>query len=314
MMSGREKKIFNKPIEYDMISIKDIVVKKEYYPRINLDEATIARYQEQYELGESLPPLIIQKERHILIDGLHRLEAQKRLGWEEIEVELRDITEDEIYLTSIELNRRHGLPFSMEDRDEQIRKMRFEFDPPSTYIEIGQRVGLSMSRVGEICREMEFKINGTIIPKVDIRRSITPKEAGEIQERLDAGESTSDVAKDYPVGESRISQLKKEPRRAKPYKDKKTKKLSQMPRSWIRRNIEKRFKANNPMADIQEIDFTSHLTVNDFDSYHDLIGEMKKIHPEYEWYYPEERPLFNKYYNLPSFFVFEKSIEIRVNL
>ena len=73
------------------MNINEIVVKYEYYPRITLNEYTITQYKEQYELGESLPPLVIQKEKHILIDGFHRLEAQKRLGWEETEVELRDI-------------------------------------------------------------------------------------------------------------------------------------------------------------------------------------------------------------------------------
>ena len=42
------------------MKIKDIVVKKEYSPRINLNEETITRYKEQYELGESLPPLVVQ--------------------------------------------------------------------------------------------------------------------------------------------------------------------------------------------------------------------------------------------------------------
>ena len=215
-------------IVYDKMNLKDIVVKKEYFPRINLNEDTIARYKEQYELGESLPPLVVQKENHILIDGFHRFEALKRLGWEETDVELRDIPEDEIYLLSIELNRRHGLPFSVEDRNEQIRRLRFERTPPLTYEEIGKRVGLSTSRIGEICRDMEFKINGTIIPKVDVRRNLTIEEDEEIQDRLEAGESTSDIAKDYPVGDSRISQKKKEPRKSKSYKMPKQKTLSQM--------------------------------------------------------------------------------------
>lgn len=296
------------------MNIKDIVVDYDYFSRVALDEDTIARYQEQYELGETLPPLVVQKVKHILIDGFHRHEAQKRLGWEETEVEFRDIPEDEIYLTSIELNLRHGLPFSIEDRNEQIRRMRFEFDPPLTYEEIGKRVGLSTSRVGEICRE-EFKINDTINTKVDARSKITPEETEEIQDRLEAGEPTSKIAEDYPVSESRVSQLKKDPRKLKSYEMTKQKTLSQMPKSWIRRRLVKRFKANNPLADSQEIDFDAYLLVNDYEFYHDLIGEYEQAYPQYEWRYPKEKEMFGlNEHGYPFEMVYDKSIEIRLKL
>jgi len=197
------------------LKIDEITVRIEYLPRKTLDIETIERYKEAYDIGEKLPPIVVQKEKKILIDGFHRFEAQKRLGYDNIEIDLMDIPEDEIYLTSIELNRRHGLPFSREDRDEQIRKLRFERAPPLTYEKIGKAVGRSTSRVGEICREMEFKINGPINTIVDARNKITPEQTEEIQDRLEAGEPTSEVAKDYPVGESRVSQLKKRPKTKK---------------------------------------------------------------------------------------------------
>ena len=301
-------------IVFNNMNIKDIVVKKEYFPRINLNEETIARYQEIYELGESLPPIIVQKEKKILIDGFHRLEAQKRLGYEDVDVHLMDIPEDAIYLKSIELNRQHGLPFSREDRNTQIRKLRFETTPPLTYEEIGKAVVLSTSRVGEICRDMEFNINGTINAKVDLRSNLTPQENEEIQDRVEAGESTSKIAQDYPVGDSRISQKKKSPRKPKPKMIKKQKTLSQMPIQWTRRSLEKRFRANNPRADWQEIDFDANLNIHDEEFYHDLVESFRKIYPQYEWYYPKERPPFNQYYNISPEEVYHTSIDIALKL
>ena len=152
-----------------MMKIKDIVVKMEYYPRIGLDEETVARYQELYKMGVELPPILIQKKGRMPIDGYHRLEAQDRLGREEVAVVFEDIPESEIYLRSIRINNRHGRPFSGEDKYGQIRKLRFETTPSLTYEEISKEVLLSISRVGEICRdiwkemESEFIINGNII-------------------------------------------------------------------------------------------------------------------------------------------------------
>jgi len=298
-----------------MMKIKDIVVKMEYYPRIGLDEETVARYQELYKMGIKLPPILIQKKGLIAIDGLHRLEAQDRLGREEVAVVFEDIPESEIYITSIRINIPHGKAFSREDTKKQIRHLRFEITSSLTHEEISKAVLLSTSRVGEICREIwkemesEFMINGSINAKVDGRRNITLEETREIQDRVDDGELQKEVAKDYPVGDSWVSQLVKKPRIPKPYKTGRGRSLSQMPRKWIRRWIEKRFRANNPRADFQEVDFDGHFST-DAESYHDLVDNFRTAYPQFEWLYPNERPLFNIQCNIPPELIFGKSIEI----
>ena len=87
-----------------------------------------------------------------------------------------------------------------------------------------------------------------------------------------------------------------------------------MPRSWIRRDLKKRFTANNPLADFQEIDFGAHYTPRDFDSYHDLVDNFSKEYPQYEWHYPKERPPFNQYYNISPEEVYHTSIDIKLKL
>lgn len=264
------------------LKITEIKVEMKYLPRIKLDLDTIERYKEAYEICEDLPPLVVQKENHILIDGFHRFEAQKRLGYENVEVILMDIPEDEIYVTSIKCNRRHGLPFSREDRDAQIRNLRFETTPPLTYEEIGKAVLLSTSQIGAICREMQFKINGAINTKVDLRDKLTPEETEEIQDRLDVGEPTSGVAKDYPVSAGRVSQLKKSPRIKKSRPSRQNRPL---PTKLSIYHLKRRFTKLNPLADSQEIDWSS---IDSELIYEEVVHDLSKEYPDYKWYPPEE--------------------------
>ena len=77
----------------------------------HLDEDAVARYQELYEEGKG-KPLTVQKGTLVLIDGYHRLEAAKRAGLEEIEVEEIDVPDDlsSQLVAAYRANRDHGVP------------------------------------------------------------------------------------------------------------------------------------------------------------------------------------------------------------
>ncbi|RLI36239.1 hypothetical protein DRO66_06005 [Candidatus Bathyarchaeota archaeon] len=62
-----------------IINLKDIKVLKNYSPRKEVNSEAITNYKENYELGDNLPSLIIQKEEKILVDGFHRYYALKEL-------------------------------------------------------------------------------------------------------------------------------------------------------------------------------------------------------------------------------------------
>lgn len=76
----------------------------------------------------------------------------------------------------------------------------------------------------------------------------------------------------------------------------------------------KRFKANNPLADSQEIDFDAHLVVDDYDFYHDLLQEYEKAYPEHEWRYPKEREMFGESHGISLDVVYERALSIEIRL
>lgn len=72
------------------VRIRDIIVRREINPRFELDPD----YIEELKATDHWPVLVVNRDM-ILIDGFHRLEAAKRRGDEEIEVEVRDTEKDD---------------------------------------------------------------------------------------------------------------------------------------------------------------------------------------------------------------------------
>jgi ParB-like chromosome segregation protein Spo0J len=102
------------------IKISDVVLRTDLYPRQEADNKKIQEYSENTEL---LPPIIINQD-NILIDGLHRLRANKQAGNTEIEVIVeKTASENEIYLRAIETNATHGLQLSMKDKQSVAIKL-----------------------------------------------------------------------------------------------------------------------------------------------------------------------------------------------
>ncbi|MBF0555850.1 MAG: helix-turn-helix domain-containing protein [Nitrospirae bacterium] len=87
------------------IAIKDIVYREDLYPRQEVDNNLIEKYQQSVEL---LPPIKINQV-NILIDGRHRWNAHQRAGATSIKAEIIQ-TESEAHLEILayELNSLHG--------------------------------------------------------------------------------------------------------------------------------------------------------------------------------------------------------------
>jgi hypothetical protein len=83
-------------------------------PRLSgIDSAHVIRLA---ECGGDLPPIMVHRHTMRIIDGMHRLHAALRNGWEAIDAVFFDGTEDEAFIRAVELNVKHGLPLSMNDR------------------------------------------------------------------------------------------------------------------------------------------------------------------------------------------------------
>jgi len=100
--------------------ILDIVVRKDLYPRFEVDQRKVQEYSENIE---RLPPIVINQD-NILIDGLHRIKAHKESRLTEIEAKVEQTkSDDEIYLRAIELNATHGLQLSYKDKQSIAVKL-----------------------------------------------------------------------------------------------------------------------------------------------------------------------------------------------
>ncbi len=95
------------------IDINKVKINKDIYPRTKPDTETILRYRMNVD---NLPPILLAKKDHTLIDGYHTLMAHRDEGREEIEYEIIDIPENKYFEESIRRNVRHGLQLSREEK------------------------------------------------------------------------------------------------------------------------------------------------------------------------------------------------------
>lgn len=68
------------------------------------------------EVGRPLPPLLVHRATHRVIDGMHRLLAARQRGQSTIAVRYYDGDEDDAFVLAVSANVTHGLPLSLDDR------------------------------------------------------------------------------------------------------------------------------------------------------------------------------------------------------
>ncbi|MBV9445846.1 MAG: ParB N-terminal domain-containing protein [Streptosporangiaceae bacterium] len=121
------------------------------WPRLNGEDK-----QHTLRLAETdaeLPPILVHRQKMVIIDGMHRLRAAILKGQESIAVEFFDGSDEEAFLQAIKANTTHGLPLSMEDRRAAARKI-IVANPDLSDRYIAAYSGLSDKTVGMIRRSM----------------------------------------------------------------------------------------------------------------------------------------------------------------
>ncbi len=98
------------------IPVTDIKVKRRINPRFELD----SDYIDELVHTDHWPAVIVTR-KMILADGFHRLEAAKKRGDEAIEVDIRDISEEEALALVARLNTTHGKGLTVLELAERIR-------------------------------------------------------------------------------------------------------------------------------------------------------------------------------------------------
>ena len=112
------------------------------------------------------PPIVVAAESMIVLDGVHRVAAARRLGMTSIAGTLFAGDEDSAFIMAITSNAEQGLPLSLTDRSRAARRL-IERSPDRSDRAIGQICGLDHKTVARL-REGSRRPTGEI-PRSDKR-------------------------------------------------------------------------------------------------------------------------------------------------
>lgn len=109
----------------EMLAIGKIRADSRVQSRTELDQFTIDTYAERMKEGVCFPPVVVffDGKDHWLADGFHRLEAEKQIGSEEINVEKKKGGKRDATLYSIGSNISHGLARSNADKRRSVEML-----------------------------------------------------------------------------------------------------------------------------------------------------------------------------------------------
>lgn len=133
--------------ELKMIKIDSIHLDEEFYPRMKYSWYTASNYKNNIDSGAKFPPIEVAlfNKKYYLIDGRHRIEANKLLKNEFIQAVVHTkLTKKDIFLKAVEMNIKHGQPLSMQDKVKCIDKLQ-KLDLND--IEVSHILGMSIENV-----------------------------------------------------------------------------------------------------------------------------------------------------------------------
>jgi hypothetical protein len=99
--------------------------------------------------ADDLPPITVHKATMRVIDGMHRVRAAALRGATQVRARLYDGDPDDAFVLAVQLNVRHGLPLSLEDRTQAAARI-VGSHPHWSDRAIASAVGLSPKTVAAI--------------------------------------------------------------------------------------------------------------------------------------------------------------------
>ena len=146
--------------------------------RIGPCSDTLARYTELIQEGVELPPVTVFHDGEVywLADGRHRLEARKRLGYADIQMEVRPGTERDAQLHAFGANVCHGLVSTTCDR-KRVAERLLQDDEWKEFPnrKLGELCGLSHTTIGKMRNSLE-SVSKNSTPSQPV--SLTPSKKG----------------------------------------------------------------------------------------------------------------------------------------
>jgi hypothetical protein len=133
------------------------ILEGEFQIRVGLKEPTVQKYQRHYTVGTPMPPIRLAQVGGALylMDGFHRLEAQRRNGAREVQATIEPMASlSDVAWIGGKVNAEHGLPLSKVERHRlfrlYLRQERYYLNgqPKSShsiksYRKIGQEFGIT---------------------------------------------------------------------------------------------------------------------------------------------------------------------------
>jgi uncharacterized ParB-like nuclease family protein len=166
--------------------------------RVRPCQDTLTRYIKLMEAGEQLPPVTVfhDGKTYWLVDGRHRLEARKRVGYSDIPVEVKSGSERDAQLYAFSANLSHGLASNSSDRKKVARLLledKVWKDFPNR--KISEICGLSHTTIGAI-RNRSVNLSKNSNPcKVVSPKRLRPREDSKLK-KLDSQCDSYDPAED----------------------------------------------------------------------------------------------------------------------
>lgn len=173
-------------MQNSIIPINKIEINESIYPREQVSDSLIREFVIDMKKGDSFPPLYLglYKEKKVLIDGRHRLEALKLLGEQFINCEIKKfVSIDDMLLTSVRTNLKHGKRLTRDDKLKIIRTMKdmkFEIDGISKLTGFSQK---NIERTGRLqILKSRIGIGGSVIrDKIKTKENIKLIDKEEIE-------------------------------------------------------------------------------------------------------------------------------------
>lgn len=145
------------------LSIEQIIQDEEIQPRKRMNEGRIKDYVEGMLEGKLPPPDVYKTTEGLLLgDGWHRIEAAKKAGLTEVQVNLITGTRQDAILHAFRANVGHGLPLSNAEKREALQYIMEVCDlSTKSSREIADLVGnISHTFVQKVRREMSASDSG----------------------------------------------------------------------------------------------------------------------------------------------------------
>lgn len=133
-----------------------IVVRDDLTPRRMTNPGQVQQYAEVFD---ELPPILVQRDTFVLIDGWHRLHSAPEAGRDHVRIVEMDCPDDELFAAALVANKGHGLPLAQSERVAGAKRLLAEH-PDWSDSRIADLAGVSSRSVWQyradaVAREQE---------------------------------------------------------------------------------------------------------------------------------------------------------------